>query len=419
MAPTSASIAVGATQQFTATAMDSSGNTISGVSFAWASSNTSVATISSSGVATGMSAGSATITATASGVTSTAAALTVTSQTSVQAVNYAPGGAAFNGISSIATDQQGDVWVANSDGSVSELPAGNYSAGARNFPAPSPGLNGPSDIAVDGSGNIWMTIPLSNSAAFSGVIELVASQAYAQLQYAPSSPSPTSQNINLNDPVGIAVDSANNIWVTNYAGNSLTELVAADNYNPSYYDSPGADFYQPFSVAVSTNDTVWAANQQGDSVSELPAGNYGSGQNYYQQSFSIGTGGQTNPTLAVDNAGNVWVANGDSVNAYVIELVASNGYQVKTWTPSGETYGCAYALTLDGGGNVWVVNYCSSTITELVAGNGYAAINYAPANSGLSAPDSIAVDSMGDVWVANTNNSVSELVQVAVPKQVP
>lgn len=78
VSPASASIAVGATEQFTATAKDSSGNTISGVTFTWSSSSTGIATISTSGLATGVAPGSTNITASASGVTSPAAALTVT-----------------------------------------------------------------------------------------------------------------------------------------------------------------------------------------------------------------------------------------------------------------------------------------------------------------------------------------------------
>jgi hypothetical protein len=78
ISPASPSIAVGATQQFTATAKDSSGNTISGVTFAWSSSATGVATINSSGLATGVSAGTTQITASSGGVTSPADTLTVT-----------------------------------------------------------------------------------------------------------------------------------------------------------------------------------------------------------------------------------------------------------------------------------------------------------------------------------------------------
>jgi hypothetical protein len=77
--PASPSIAVNATQQFTAVAKDSSGNTVAGVTFAWASSATGVAAIGpSSGLASGLSVGSTRITASASGVTSPADTLTVT-----------------------------------------------------------------------------------------------------------------------------------------------------------------------------------------------------------------------------------------------------------------------------------------------------------------------------------------------------
>ncbi|MGH8225302.1 MAG: Ig-like domain-containing protein, partial [Gammaproteobacteria bacterium] len=76
--PTSASIAEGATQQFTAVAKDANGATISGVSFTWSSSDTGVATINASGLATGVATGTTSITASAQGVTSPAAALSVT-----------------------------------------------------------------------------------------------------------------------------------------------------------------------------------------------------------------------------------------------------------------------------------------------------------------------------------------------------
>lgn len=79
VSPSSPSIAVGATQQFSATAKDKNGNAITGVTFTWSSGTTSVATISSSGLATAVSAGTSQITASASGVTSPDDTLTVTS----------------------------------------------------------------------------------------------------------------------------------------------------------------------------------------------------------------------------------------------------------------------------------------------------------------------------------------------------
>jgi uncharacterized protein YjdB len=82
--PTSASIAAGATQAFTATGTYSSGpnqNITSAVT--WTSSSTTVATIASTGVATGVAAGTSNITATLGGVTSNTAALRVTAPTLV------------------------------------------------------------------------------------------------------------------------------------------------------------------------------------------------------------------------------------------------------------------------------------------------------------------------------------------------
>jgi hypothetical protein len=78
VSPASPSIAANATQQFTATAKDSSGNTIAGVTFTWASSSTSVATINGSGLATAVTVGTTQITASASGVTSSPDTLMVT-----------------------------------------------------------------------------------------------------------------------------------------------------------------------------------------------------------------------------------------------------------------------------------------------------------------------------------------------------
>lgn len=72
--PPTATITAGGTQMFTAVAKDSSGGVVNGVTFTWASSNTSVATVDTAGLATGVSAGGpVTITASANNVNGSAA----------------------------------------------------------------------------------------------------------------------------------------------------------------------------------------------------------------------------------------------------------------------------------------------------------------------------------------------------------
>ena len=94
--PTSASISMGATKQFTAVTKDSSGNTLTGVPLVWKSSNTAVATVSGTGLATSVGLGTTKITASVTysgGVygmgttyTSNMATLTVTTSDSVMGI---------------------------------------------------------------------------------------------------------------------------------------------------------------------------------------------------------------------------------------------------------------------------------------------------------------------------------------------
>src|SRR5512144_1801484 len=67
VSPSSATVAIGATLQLTATASPPG----SATTFAWASSNAAVATVSATGLVTGVAAGTATVSASAGGKTGT------------------------------------------------------------------------------------------------------------------------------------------------------------------------------------------------------------------------------------------------------------------------------------------------------------------------------------------------------------
>lgn len=79
VSPASPSVAAGATQAFTATALDASNQPIAGVTFTWGSATPSVATINTSGTATGVAVGSSVISATAPNGVAGTTTLTVTS----------------------------------------------------------------------------------------------------------------------------------------------------------------------------------------------------------------------------------------------------------------------------------------------------------------------------------------------------
>ena len=77
VAPASASVTQGATQQFTATAFDAQNQPIAGVTFTWSSSSTAIATVSASGMAAAVQPGDVTITASAPNTISGSASLHV------------------------------------------------------------------------------------------------------------------------------------------------------------------------------------------------------------------------------------------------------------------------------------------------------------------------------------------------------
>jgi len=77
--PPSASVVVNGTRNFTAVAKDQNNTVMTGITFTWVSSNTTVGTISSTGVFTaGAVVGKTNITASSNGVTSNLAAVNVT-----------------------------------------------------------------------------------------------------------------------------------------------------------------------------------------------------------------------------------------------------------------------------------------------------------------------------------------------------
>lgn len=175
VSPTTASIQAGNTQQFTAVGVDQYNNVMTGVTFAWASSNTSAATVSSinsegknTGLAKGVAAGSTQITASAQGVTSNAVNLTVTAPPPpppppvVTTITVLPGAATINVGSTqqfvaFATDQYGMVmsgvsftWTASGPAVTVDAKglATGISAAHVQVTASAQGVNAPASLTI-------------------------------------------------------------------------------------------------------------------------------------------------------------------------------------------------------------------------------------------------------------------------------
>jgi hypothetical protein len=166
VSPSSTSIQVGDSIRLTATAKAADGATVSGLTFAWTSSNPGVATVTSAGVVRGLVAGSVTVTASAQGVSGRAAVAVTAPVASApppatvdcSSSNYArlvPVSTASQLTSALANAQPGDLI---------ELAAGTYTGHFRATVSGTPSqrivLCGPRTAILDGgdytSATFWL-----------------------------------------------------------------------------------------------------------------------------------------------------------------------------------------------------------------------------------------------------------------------
>ncbi|HEX6496223.1 MAG TPA: NHL repeat-containing protein [Acidobacteriaceae bacterium] len=225
----------------------------------------------------------------------------------------------------MATDQQGNVWIANCGGnSVTHFPDGNPALALNHAGLP---LYAPFGLAVDGQNNIWITNNGQNPDGKFTVVELGPD---GKMVGTPLSGG------GITAPLGVGVDSLGNVWVANSGilpvpcstdpaaliarlglpqRPSITEISpSGDTFTLSNFTGGGLTL--PWAVGIDGNDNVWISNFGRKRVSEFcgarpencpaglktgdpisPAGGYSS------------DGLTRNTGLVIDPSGNVWLAN--------------------------------------------------------------------------------------------------------------
>ncbi|MEU6577734.1 hypothetical protein [Streptomyces sp. NPDC046805] len=220
-----------------------------------------------------------------------------------------------------AVDQRGNVWIANfyglhgnrGQGSVIVYPHGDPS---KAITIKGGGLDHPFSIQIDGHGRAWVSNARFNGAK---LMENRTPEGHAGgsltvigPDFKPTSFSPIKDK-SLDWPLGLAVDSRNNVWVPNFVGNSVTRLTPNGTV-AGVYKLPTA--IAPWSVAVDGSDRVWVAGFGAPSVSVLCGVNTGA----CPAGSSTGTvlspwGGYRSDSIQhltavqLDQSGNVWLAN--------------------------------------------------------------------------------------------------------------
>lgn len=252
-----------------------------------------------------------------------------------------------------AVDVNDTMWVANEqsastvNSALGSLTLLNTS-GAATAQYTSGGLNFPIAIAFDTSGVAWV-VDYGNSH-----VSLLSGNG------SPLSGTSGYGSSSLQFPSAVAADSKCNAYVANQSSNTLTRVLADGSVFTDFVVGQG-----PTSVAIDSGDNVWSANFYGNSVGLVSsAGTVLSGGGY------IGGGMNAPRAVAVDGKGNAWVASehGSSLAEFASASSATPGALLAPSTGWGADAKLLepYSLAIDAAGNIWVANYASNTLTEFI-----------------------------------------------------
>ena len=73
----------------------------------------------------------------------------------------------------------------------------------------------------------------------------------------------------------VAVDGAGTVWVTNYQGNSLSEIDGASSATPGTFLSPSTGFgsdaslLEPYALAIDSSGNIWVSNSGKNTLTEF------------------------------------------------------------------------------------------------------------------------------------------------------
>jgi uncharacterized protein (TIGR03437 family) len=350
----------------------------------------------------------------------------------------------------IAVDSSGNLYVATSyfPGAVRKISSGvitTVAGGAGAAGGSGLGDGGPaigallyalSGVAVDGAGNLYLADVTHNRIrkVSQGVIATVAGDG----AFGFSGDNGPATGAELNQPGGIALDSAGNVYFAdtgNYrireVSNGIVSTVAGngiESFSGDNGPAASAQLFYPYGIALDPAGSLYIADQWNSRIREVTNGTIftvaGDG--------ASGFGGDNGPAVsaglynpqgvAADSAGNLYIADTldlcvRKVSNGVITTVAGRGSPAGGNGDGGPATNATVGATdvaVDSAGNLYIsdgtarIRKVSNGIITTVAGTGGigSSGDGGPATSAeLAYPYSIAVDAAGNLFIADAGNN--------------
>ncbi len=187
----------------------------------------------------------------------------------------------------------------------------------------------------------------------------------------------------LEDPVSVAVDSADNVYVVDQVGRIMKWTAVDGNLTTLV----GSGLKDPNAVALDTTGNVYIADTYNNAIKEWLAAS--------SNVVTLVSSGLNRPSgVAVDLAGNVYIA--DTDNGELKEWSPATGNVTTLATASGSVYGiqALYNLAVDGSGNVFMGQSVSGDILEWSPDGALSVAAY-------DISVGVAVDSSGNLFIVH------------------
>jgi hypothetical protein len=206
------------------------------------------------------------------------------------------------------------------------------------------------------------------------------------------------------NPGGLALDSAGNIFVADFSTNLVEEIVAAGGYaTVKTLGNGNGNFNKPVAVALDPSGNLFVVDQGNAVIKEMTAAS-----GYSTVATLPATVGQLLEPggLKVDASGNIFVA--DTDHRVVKEVLAAGGYS--TIKPIGFALnGGPVSVALDTAANVFVLDIADGAVREIPAAGGYVTEQViVEPGVAFDFPQAIAADRNGNLFVADSDNGEIE-----------
>jgi trimeric autotransporter adhesin len=307
-------------------------------------------------------------------------------------------------------------------------------------------LDLPVAAAVDTAGNIYVADRNANVirevSAVTGVITTVAGNGTAG--FAGDGAAATSAE--LNQPGGVAVDTAGNIYIADFSNNRIRKVTVATgvittvvgNGTAGFSGDAGlatsAELNVPNGVAFDITGNLYIADDGNNRIRKVTIATgvittvAGNGTAGFSGDAGVPTSAELHgPTsVAIDSTGDIYIADYYNNRIRMVNVITglittvagdgTAGFLGDGGAATSAELNVPASVALDKGGNLYIADQSNNRIREVtlgvintVAGDGVAGLsgnNGAATSAEVNAPVGVATDSAGDLYIADSGNSV-------------